>query len=59
MDTGELFVVYREVNEEKCTVAAKGGGGGAQRPVLRVTEPKKTNGRSSRARTLGKNPLVK
>ncbi len=30
-----------------------GGGGGAQRPVWRVNEPKKTG-----ARTRGQNPLV-
>jgi hypothetical protein len=33
-------------------------GGGAQRPVCHVNEPKKTGGRSARARTRGKNPLV-
>jgi hypothetical protein len=32
--------------------------GGAQRPVLRVNEPKKTDARSARARTRGQNPLV-
>jgi hypothetical protein len=31
---------------------------GAQRPVWRVTEPKKTGARSARARTRGQNPLV-
>jgi hypothetical protein len=34
------------------------GGGGAQRPVLHVNEPKKTGARSARARTRGQNPLV-
>jgi hypothetical protein len=33
-------------------------GGGAQRPVLRVYDPKKTGARSARARTRGQNPLV-
>ncbi len=33
-------------------------GGGAQRPVLLVKEPKKTGVRIARARTRGKNPLV-
>ena len=31
---------------------------GAQRPVGRGNEPKKTGARSARARTRGKNPLV-
>jgi hypothetical protein len=34
------------------------GGGGAQLPVLRGYEPKKTGARSARARTRGQNPLV-
>jgi hypothetical protein len=34
------------------------GGGGAQRPVGRGNEPKKTGVRSARARTRGQNPLV-
>ncbi len=34
------------------------GRGGAQRPVWRVYEPKKTGARSARARTRGQNPLV-
>jgi hypothetical protein len=34
------------------------GGGGAQRPVLRVNKPKKMGARSARARTGGQNPLV-
>jgi hypothetical protein len=34
------------------------GGGGAQRPVGRDKEPKKTGARSARARTRGQNPLV-
>jgi hypothetical protein len=33
-------------------------GGGAQRPVGRGNEPKKTGARSARARTRGLNPLV-
>ncbi len=32
--------------------------GGAQRPVGRGNEPKKTGTRSARARTRGRNPLV-
>jgi hypothetical protein len=32
--------------------------GGAQRPVWRVYEPKKSGERSARARTRGQNPLV-
>jgi hypothetical protein len=34
------------------------GGGGAQRPVRRVKELKKTGARSARAGTRGQNPLV-
>jgi hypothetical protein len=34
------------------------GGGGAQRPVGRGNEPKKTGARSAQARTRGQNPLV-
>jgi hypothetical protein len=34
------------------------GGGGAQRPVGRGNEYKKTGARSARARTRGQNPLV-
>ncbi len=34
------------------------GRGGAQRPVGRGKEPKKTGARSARARTRGQNPLV-
>jgi len=34
------------------------GRGGAQRPVGRGNEPKKTGARSARARTRGQNPLV-
>jgi len=33
------------------------GGGGAQRPIRCVDEPKKTGARSARARTRGQNPL--
>ncbi len=33
-------------------------GGGAQRPIWRVNEPKKTGARSARAHTRGQNPLV-
>jgi hypothetical protein len=36
-----------------------GGMGGAQRPVLRVKDPKMTGVRSARARTRGTNQLVK
>jgi hypothetical protein len=32
--------------------------GGAQRPVWRGNEPKKTGAHSARARTRGQNPLV-
>ncbi len=39
--------------------AAKLRWGGAQRPVWRVYEHKKTGARSARARTRGQNPLVK
>jgi hypothetical protein len=35
-----------------------GGTRGAQRPVLRVNEPKKTGARSTRAHTRGPDPLV-
>ncbi len=35
-----------------------GEGVGAQRPFLRVNQPKKTGARSARARTRGQNPLV-
>ncbi len=38
--------------------AAMGGEGGAQRPVWRGNELKKTGARSARARTRGQNPLV-
>ena len=38
--------------------SAMGGGGGAQRPVLRVTEPNKTGTRSARAHTRGQKWLV-
>ncbi len=39
--------------------AAMGGGGvGAQCPVFRGNELKKTGARSARARTRGQNPLV-
>ncbi len=41
-----------------CSEAAMGWGGGAQRPVWRINEPKKTGARSARARTRGQNPLV-
>jgi hypothetical protein len=33
-------------------------GGGAQRLVWRVNEPKKSGARSARARTRGQNPLI-
>ncbi len=35
-----------------------GGVGGVQRPILNVTEPKKTGARSARKRLRGQNPLV-
>ena len=56
METGELFVVYRECDEDRSSEAAMGGG--AQRPVLCVNDHKKTGARSARARTRGQNPLV-
>jgi hypothetical protein len=34
------------------------GVGGAQRPVWRINEPKKTGARSARSRTRGQNQLV-
>ncbi len=59
METGELFLVYRECDEDRSSEAAIGeGGGGAQRPALQVSELKKTGARSARARTRGQNPLV-
>ncbi len=52
METGELFVVNRECD-------GRGGWGvGAQRPFLRVNQPKKTGARRARARTRSRNPLV-
>jgi hypothetical protein len=43
----------------KSSEAAMGGGEvGAQRPVLRSNELKKTGARSARASTRGQNPLV-
>jgi hypothetical protein len=38
--------------------ATIGGAEGAQRPILRVNEVKKTVARSALARTRGRNPLV-
>ncbi len=57
METGELFVVYRECDEERSSEAAMVEGG-AQRPALQVSELKKTGARSALARTRGQNPLV-
>jgi hypothetical protein len=51
-----LFLDYSFYFAE-CSEAAMGGGG-AQRPVWHVNEPKKTGARSARARTRGQNPLV-
>jgi hypothetical protein len=56
------YSITRRISE-----AAMGGGardrvragGGAQRPVGRGNESKKTGARSARARTRGQNPLVK
>jgi hypothetical protein len=42
----------------RSTEAALGRGVGAQRPVLRGNELKKTGARSARAGTRGQNPLV-
>ncbi len=57
METGELFVIYRECDEDRSSETAMGEGG-AQRPALQVNELKKTGARSARARTRGQNPLV-
>jgi hypothetical protein len=46
-----FFGDEKEAAELRCT-------GGAQRPLWRVNEPKKTGARSARARTRGQNPLV-
>ncbi len=51
METGELFVVYRECDEDKRSEAVIGGG--AQRPALQISEIIKRG-----ARTRGKNPVV-
>ena len=55
METGELFVVYRECDEDKSSEAAMGEGGGAQRPFLGVNEPKRrvraAHGRARAAKT--------
>jgi hypothetical protein len=45
------FLFWRE--QRSCD-----GRGGAQRPLGRGIEPKKTGARSARARTRGQNPLV-
>jgi hypothetical protein len=59
METGELFVVYRECDEDRSSEAVMGeGAGGAQRPALQISELKKAGARSARARTRGQNPLV-
>ena len=39
--------------------SCNGRGGGAQRPVFRVNEPKKKGARSARERTRSLNPLIK
>ncbi len=48
---GDIFFVWGE--QQSCD-----GWRGAQRPVGRGKEPKKTGARSARARTRGQNPLV-
>ncbi len=49
-----LEIVYFLFGESSAATMA----GGAQRPVGRGNEPKKTDARSARARTRGQNPLV-
>ena len=56
IETGELFVVYRECDEDRSSEAAMGEGGGARSAPL--CELKKAGARSARARTHGQNPLV-
>ena len=46
-----VFFLRMIIRSSKATI---GGGGGAQRPVLRVNKPKKTGARNARARMRGK-----
>ncbi len=55
METGELFVVYRECDEDRSSEAAMGEGGARSAPLC---ELKKAGARSARAHTRGQNPLV-
>ncbi len=52
MDTGEIFVIYREGDEERSSEAAMCGGS-AQRPILCA----QNDGCAQRTGTGGKNPL--
>ena len=52
----EILCIFR--GQIRSSEAAMGGDGGAQRPVWRGNEPKKTGARSARARTRGQNTLV-
>ncbi len=56
MMDGELFVVYRECDEDRSSEAEMGEGGARS---ARLCEPKKAGARSARARTRGQNPLVR
>ncbi len=51
------FIYFSGSNENQRSCDGQGGVG-AQRPVLRGNQPKKTGARSARARTHGQNPLV-
>jgi hypothetical protein len=53
-----LFLEYFFIFGGVAKLQWPGWGGGAQRPVWHVNEPKKTGARSARARTRGQNPLV-
>ncbi len=53
-ELGRLFL-FLEYDEKAAKLRWVGG---AQRPVWRGNEPKKTGARSARARTRGQNPLV-
>ncbi len=55
METRELFVVYRECDEDRSSEAAMGEGGGRSAPHC---ELEKAGARSVRARRRGQNPLV-
>ncbi len=55
METGELFVVYKECDEDRSSEDAIGEGGA--RSAL-LSELKKAGALSARARTRGQNPLV-